>query len=316
TIIIAAIQGTGVASDGVINEADVRGINAYIRAEHLEEWIKFHGDDEKGEETGFHLVQNDGANTDLFNRNAVNTVADGLYHLGFEIERDRLLNEDGNRNASLSSVAYWLNELLANDFGTESLASSVNPYAVPTTGTGLDQLVNIIANDSGLNYRISTSEITEGASAADAMNTIIITAIRGTGIANDGEIDSQDVYEINAYIRANHLDEWIEFHGDDECGEETGFHLVQNDGARSELYRRNAVDTVADGIYHLGFQIEKGRLLNEDGNANACVAEVAFWLNDLLEADLAAGTLANPALNPDPEQIAQSVVFKLESANV
>ena len=44
-------------------------------------------------------------------------------------------------------------------------------------------------------------------------------------------------------------------HGDDEDGEETGFHLVQNDGAKTRLFGdENAIDTVADGIYHLGFQ--------------------------------------------------------------
>ncbi len=68
------------------------------------------------EETGFHLVQNDGATTRLFGSyNAVNTVADGIYHLGFPVDGNRLLNEDGNRNASLESVAHWLEELLADD---------------------------------------------------------------------------------------------------------------------------------------------------------------------------------------------------------
>ena len=44
--------------------------------------------------------------------NAVNTVADGIDHLGFAIDCDRRQNEDGNNNVSLERVAYWLDELL------------------------------------------------------------------------------------------------------------------------------------------------------------------------------------------------------------
>ena len=56
--------------------------------------------------------------------NAINTVADGIYHMGFEIVCDRFLNEDGNRNASLEDVAFWLNELLEEDLNDGSLSSS------------------------------------------------------------------------------------------------------------------------------------------------------------------------------------------------
>ena len=37
------------------------------------------------------------------------------------------------------------------------------------------------------------------------------------------------------------------------------------DGARTGLFGTNEVDTVADGLYHLGFAIDGRRLLNEDG---------------------------------------------------
>ena len=88
-------------------------------------------------------------------------------------------------------------------------------------------------------------------------------------------------------------------HGDDENGEETGFHLVQNDGAKTRLFGDdNAIDTVADGIYHLGFKISGTQLLNEDGNANAQLEDVAFWLNELLDADLQVGKLAKPTGRP------------------
>ena len=66
---------------------------------------------------------------------------------------------------------------------------------------------------------------------------------------------------------------------------------MQNDGAKSRLYANNAVDTVADGIYHLGFEIDGYRFLNEDGNGNVSVETMAYWLNDLLADDLVAGSL-------------------------
>ncbi len=313
-IIVEAIRATGVANNGQINEADVREINSYIRAHHAQQWVELHGDDEDCEETGFHLVQNDGANTVLYNRNAVNTVADGIYHLGFEIEGSQILNEDGNRNASLKSLAYWLSDLLRGELADGSLANTtVSAYAQGTTETGLDQLVTIIAEDHGLNYRIATSEITAGATAADQMNAIILQAIQTMGLANDGEIDTWDVYDINSFIQTHYAATWVELHGDDEDCEETGFHLVQNDGATSRLFGGyNAVDTVADGIYHLGFNIDNGRLLNEDGNRNASVESVAFWLDSLLADDLQDGSLFNADQEPNLESVASATIHLLE----
>ena len=93
-----------------------------------------HGDDEDDSETGFHLVQNDGATTQLFgDENAVNTVADGIYHLGFAIEDGSLLNEDGNANASLKDVAFWLNELLASDLAGQNTRQSDTGSRTPKT---------------------------------------------------------------------------------------------------------------------------------------------------------------------------------------
>jgi Ca2+-binding RTX toxin-like protein len=54
-------------------------------------------------------VQNDGAITQYFGKNLVNTVADGIYHIGFNIQDNRLLNEDGDANARLNDVSSWLN---------------------------------------------------------------------------------------------------------------------------------------------------------------------------------------------------------------
>ena len=88
-------------------------------------------------------------------------------------------------------------------------------------------------------------------------------------------------------------DRWIRLHGDDEDGEETGFHLVQNDGAKTGCAANNAVDTVADGIYHLGFEID-GYRFPERGTATATsVSDRWRTLNDLLADDRGRCTLGH-----------------------
>ena len=109
-----------------------------------------------------------------------------------------MLNEDGDPNAHLKSVTEWLNSLLANDLAGDKLDNAaVNPYAMGTTGTGLDQLVDLITHDPGLNKKIATSEIYAGASAADKMNAIIVEGIRATSAADGGVIDAPEVKDIN-----------------------------------------------------------------------------------------------------------------------
>ncbi len=148
-------------------------------------------------------------------------------------------------------------------------------------------IIELITADPGLNRNVATSEITEAANNANEMNLIIKEAIFETGVANNGVINAADVRDINTYIRDVYPDEWVMYHGDDEGDAETGFHLVQNDGATTRLFGGlNAVNTVADGIYHLGFEIESNRLLNEDGNRNASLESVASWLQNLLQDDL------------------------------
>jgi hypothetical protein len=293
-LIVEAIHATGVANDGTITTADVRDLNSYVQLNYAQQWVILHGDDEGDCEYGFHYVQNDGATGKLFGQMAVDTVADGIYHLGFDICDDQFLNEDGNPNAAVADVAKWLSSLLKADLAALS-PKLVNPAvdltAEATTGTGLDRLVGIITNDKGLAANIATSEIYQGASSADAMNQIIVEAIRATGVANNGDINAADVRELNAYIQLHYAAEWAALHGDDECEEESGFHFVQDDGGSSKLYGQMAIDTVADGIYHMGFDICDDQFLNEDGDPNASVGDVAKWLNSLLKADLASGSL-------------------------
>ncbi len=264
-IIVEAKAATGVATDGIFTADDVRVLNAYIREHYQDAWAQLHGDDEGCEETGYHLIQNDGASGRYRGDNLANTVADGIYHLGFAIEGDTLLNEDGAPNATVQQVAEWLTQFFTDH---------------STTGTGLDRMTDMVMADAGLDQRISDAEIAAGADASNGMAQIIAEAITATGAAADGDISAADVVALNGWIRTNVGEaKWAELHGDDENGTETGFHLVQNDGASTRMFGQNFVNTVLDGVNHLGFAIEEGRLLNEDGNANANIGDVADWLN-------------------------------------
>lgn len=293
-IIVEAIKESALANDGNISKADAREINDYIFANYAEEWLIYHGDDEGGVETGFHLVQGNGAKTKLFGKNAINKVADGIYHLGFETHRrNRLMNEDGDKNAGFAKVASWLNGLLAEDLSGEILRNPEYLEIVGDTGTHLDSFIDIIYTDPGLQKRISTGDMREGAASANGMNHIIIDSIIATGIANDGEFTKADMQTLNQYIFANYEDEWIVLHGDDEDGVETGFHLVQSDGAKTRVLEKNAINKIADGLYHLGFEGNAKQLLNEDGNNNVRLKVLARWMNALLADELVAGVLSS-----------------------
>ncbi len=79
-------------------------MNQWIRTYEYPLFLYLHGDDENGVETGFHRLQSDGSDTSYFGKNLINTVADGIYHVGLRIVGNRFQNEDGNNNASLSDV--------------------------------------------------------------------------------------------------------------------------------------------------------------------------------------------------------------------
>ncbi len=287
-IIIEAIIQTGVANDKYISTADTREINDYIFHNYKEEWRELHGNDEEGEETGFHLVVNDGARTKLFGKNAINKVADSIYHLGFETHlKNRLINEDGDKNRPFRRVAEWLNALLKEDLEAGRLANPEISEVVGNTGTGLDQAVTIIYNDKGLQHRISTGDMRIGARSANEMSHLLLEAIEQTNAGATGVFTKEDIKSVNKYLVNNYADTWEELHGDDEEDEETGYHKVQNDGAKTKLFGKNAINRVFDGIFHLGFETPyKNRLVNEDGDKNASFKRVASWLSELLSDDL------------------------------
>ncbi len=307
-MLVQAIEATGVANDGQITTSDVYTLNRYIRSHYLDSWTALAGNSNMdGTETGFQNVHNEGAVSDIYDQDAVDTVFNAIYHLGSQIVDGRLQDA----GAALDDVAFWLNELLAPELAAGTLA---NPHADPqfhaTTGTGLDVLVDKIVLDTGLNDNLSQHQINDGAAAADAMNALIVAAIRATGVADDGDLTALDVVDLGHWISANHLAEWTALHGNDQNGNETGFHLVEGDGSRGYLYFEDSVDTIAEGIYDLGFGTQWDRFRNEDGNANARISDVADWLTLLLQKDLADGSLASGHAPVDPASLAGDIAFK------
>ncbi|MEB3333833.1 MAG: hypothetical protein VKP70_02490, partial [Cyanobacteriota bacterium] len=267
-----ALNASGVADADAtrISATEVRWLNQWINADQARHdfFVTNHGDDENGVETGFHLVQNDGGNSVLFGKNLINTVLDGIYHIGFQINPDdRFQNEDGDANAKVSDVADWLTYF----YGDQS-----------TTGTGLDRIVDGIKLDRGLSKNTSAADINAGAEAANSLNNLILRAIAGTGVYDDAWVTRSDLLSINQWIRAYEYPLFVQLHGDDENGEETGFHLVQNDGGDSQYFGNNFINTVADGIYHIGFAIRGDNFENEDGDLNASLSDVSAWLNYFL----------------------------------
>ncbi len=151
----------------------------------------------------------------------------------------------------------------------------------PDATTAMESILHFVERDGGIQRNVSDRDIAGGLAGGQMMNNAIGAAIDATGVNNDGRITAADVMAISDHIRANPAlyGEFVLGHGDDEGDEETGFHLVQGDGGTLQFQGRDYVDTVADAVYHIGFIYRDGRFVNEDGNQNERVEDVAGWLN-------------------------------------
>ena len=279
-LIKEAIKVNALANDGVISIADTLEINRYLVKNYSDKWSKLRED--------FALIEKKARVTAL-NRNAVRNVWGKIYNLGFEAVNNNknTTNLDGDKSSSFKTVGYYLGVVAKNDALSGELKNENFKEVEGTTGTKLDMIVNVILNDRGLLRNVPTSDLRAGAKTADEMNHLIVEAIKVEGLGNDKKLTTADIRTINNYLVANYAQKWAELHGDDEDGEETGYHRVQNDGATTRLYADNVINSIADGIYHLGFKTNlKNRLVNEDGNKNASFKRVASWLTQLLSDDL------------------------------
>jgi Ca2+-binding RTX toxin-like protein len=164
----------------------------------------------------------------------------------------------------------------------------------------LTSLTTALSLDPGLLANVSAADLQGGLLAADRMNALLLQVIAAASLNADGRITAADMQIIFERVRANPADytTFLDAHGDDEGNVETAFHLIQNDGGSLQFRGRDFVDTVADAIYHYGFEIVDGRYVNEDGNANELARDVAGWLNFFLNGVSAVyGTDDNETLN-------------------
>ncbi len=121
-MIVGVADSKGLLADGNISEDDVRAIHDEIANDKalFAEFARLHGDDEgNGEETGYHTIQNNGNTTQWDGAEAFTTRMDSLYHIGFGLEGDTFVNEDGTANAKVSDMATYLNQLM---FGNAQFA--------------------------------------------------------------------------------------------------------------------------------------------------------------------------------------------------
>ncbi len=112
--------------------------------------------------------------------------------------------------------------------------------------------------------------ILSGLAAADALNRMILDGLAAVGALADGRVSAMDVAALSAWTRADaaRYARFIDLHGNDEGGIETGYHQVQNNGARATYLGENLANTIADGIYHFGFEIVTGA--SERGRRRQC----------------------------------------------
>ncbi len=148
----------------------------------------------------------------------------------------------------------------------------------------LIRLRNIVAADPGLKANVSPADMALGLAAVDSLSALLIDTITRLNLNEDHLITEADLMAVSDAIRADAAayDGFLIAHGDDEWNGETGYHLLQNDGGKLMFQGRKLVDTVVDAIFHTGFTYSDGRFVNEDGNQNEQVADVAGWLNYFL----------------------------------
>jgi Ca2+-binding RTX toxin-like protein len=155
--------------------------------------------------------------------------------------------------------------------------------------TVLDTILAGVRADRGLLANISAADMRGGIAAGNDMNVVLLEMIDQINANDDGRIDAADMQGVSdALWERKNAAPWRDFfvgHGNDNGDVETGFHLVQGDGATLQFQGRNFVDTVADAIYHFGFRISEGRYANEDGNDNELIVDVAGWLNFFLNGE-------------------------------
>jgi hypothetical protein len=309
-LIVDGVRTLGLAKDNNISVQDVQALSKWIRADsgRASQFRDDYGSN-SGAESGFQLIAGESASSKLYNVNAIDTVFNTIYRVGFSYNGDVFDGLSGASRVSVWQIRDWLNKVFANDFSTGELNTAQPPAAkpIPTppaipeeappvssdgTGTGVDIIVDLVKTDPVLSWRISAAEISGGAAAAAGLNQMIADGFRATGIGDDGAISLADVYELNAWFRADsaRVAAFTALYGS-TSGAESGYQLVAGEQAGSRLYGVNAIDTLFGTIYRIGFALDGTIFDGPAGSRYASVWQVRDYLQDVLGADVAAGKL-------------------------
>lgn len=160
------------------------------------------------------------------------------------------------------------------------------PPKAPATADALKSIVTVLTGDAGLKANVSPVDMSYGISSARMLNNLLATAIDETGVNADGVIGKSDIVSIADYIQADSamLTSFTAFHGTD-TGTESGFHLIESEGAVRTFRGLNVVDNVIDSIYLIGFGYNGDFLFDENGNPSTAMTVVAGWLNYFLNGE-------------------------------
>ncbi|MCC6918582.1 MAG: hypothetical protein IT548_05225, partial [Alphaproteobacteria bacterium] len=114
-----------------------------------------------------------------------NTVLDGLYHIGFATTGDRFANEDGNPNAKIETVAFWINQTLANDLAQGTLKNP-NVQPLPASGpVGSAAQPDVVADSAGNTILASGARtLTLAGTALNGMGNSLANRLAGNGLDN------------------------------------------------------------------------------------------------------------------------------------
>ena len=152
----------------------------------------------------------------------------------------------------------------------------------------LETMVVATLADPGIHKEVSKKNIALAVAGARNMNNAMSVAIETLGVNLDNKITPEDAMAISDRIYHDYelYGEFAQGHGDDEGSDiETGYHYVQNNGSVLEFMGRDMIDTVIDGVYHIGYPYRggySGYFLNEDLAQNEDVTDIAGWLNYFL----------------------------------
>jgi len=131
-IILEAIDKLNITTNE-ISVDNLKDINEYIVTNYKDDWILFHGKTVDEQKSGFHKIVKSGARTKLFDKNAINRVFNGIYHIGFPtIYKNRLVDENGDKSVSFKRVANWLTNILNGNLYSNSLKILIPLYSYPT----------------------------------------------------------------------------------------------------------------------------------------------------------------------------------------